>query len=273
MKARAFWMSGLLLLFLSSQALALNVRVREVRRVRVDQAMTFVYEVENASVDRVRFHRVEAHFFDGEGRRVELQRPVLDLNPMRPGDVTFLQVRLGAEVHPLAGEILLKLLVSRDLDFPILEPRQPQQLEFRFPLTGELRKVHAPRQAPRLRLQSIGFVERPGHPARFLVYRVTNEGPEAIQGALELRYIGQGRLLPFEWSLVLQRLSAGEERVIQVEVPKDDASLPEGLEVKAVLDGEGDFEPTTARPVVQEAVTGRWVRSQGQIRAVPNAQK
>lgn len=257
MRARR-WMINLLVIILWSQpALAINIRVREVRREHLEGEVTFVYEVENDSVDRVRLHQVEAHVFDRQGRRVELQRPFLDLNPMRPGDVAFLQVRLKAETRPLAEELKLRLLASRDLGFPVLEPRQPQQLEFRFPLQGEPRKLHAPRRAPRLKLQPIGFVERPDHPARFLVYRLTNEGPEAIRGVLELRYLGRGRLLPLKRHLVLQHLAAGEERMIQVEVPKDVAPLLEGLEVKAVLlDGEGDLEPLPAGPRLQEASSG-----------------
>lgn len=253
------WMISLLCIVLWSQpALAINIRVREVRREHLEGEATFIYEVENGSVDRVRFHRVEAHVFDENGRRVELQRPFLDVNPMRAGDVVFLRVRLRAEMRPLAEELRLRLLASRDLDFPIFEPRQPQPLEFRFPLKGEPGKIHTPTRAPRLKLQPIGFVEPSDHPSRFLVYRLTNEGPETFHGVLELRYLGRG-FLHVKRHLALQRLLAGEERMIQVGIPKDLASRLGGLEVKAVpLDGEEDLEPPPAGPRLQEASTSSW---------------
>jgi len=236
--------SLLILTLWSPAALAFNVKVREVRRERLEGAVTLVYEVENGSVDRVRFHQVEAHVFDGNGRRVALQRPFLDLNPMRPGDVAFLQVRLGPEIGPLAGELLLKFLASRDLSFPVLEPRQPQRLEFRFPLRRELREIGDPKQVPRLKLQPIGFLERSNHPSRFLVYRLTNEGPGVIHGILELRYLGRGHPFPFTRHVILHHLLAGQERMIQVEIPKDMVHFLGGLEARVILlDGVDNPEP------------------------------
>ncbi len=248
--------SLLILTLWSPPALAFNVKVREVRRERLEGTVTLVYEVENGSVDRVRFHQVEVHVFDGDGRRIALQRPFLDLNPMRPGDVTFLQVRLGPEIGPLAGELLLKFLASRDLSFPVLEPRQPQRLEFRFPLRGELGGIGDPRRGPRLTLQPIGFLERPNHPSRFLVYRLTNEGPGVIHGVLELRYLGRGHLLPFTRHVILHHLLAGQERMIQVEIPKDMVHFLGGLEVRVILLDRVDNPEPPAGWKLQEASIG-----------------
>lgn len=250
--------SLIILILWSPTALAFNVRVREVRRERFEGAVTLVYEVENGSVDQVRFHQVEAHVFDGNGRRVALQRPFLDLNPMRPGDVAFLQVRLGPELGPLAGELRLKFLASRDLSFPVLEPRQPQRLEFRFPLRGGSEGIGDPGGMPRLKLQPIGFLERPNYPSRFLVYRLTNEGPGGIHGVLELRYLGRGPLLLFTRQVILHHLLAGQDRVIRVEIPKDMVRFLRGLEVRVVLlDGVDSPEPPAGRRL-QEASIGSW---------------
>ncbi|MBI5166909.1 MAG: hypothetical protein HY998_04100 [candidate division NC10 bacterium] len=233
---------------MSSQALALNVRVREVRRSSLDREVIFIYEVENASVDRVRFHRVEAHFLDEKGRRVELLRPHLDLNPMRPGDVAFLRMKAGTDVLPLTAEIRLRFYAYEDPSVPVLQP-PIKTLDFEFPAKGG--QGPAPRQGAGvgLKLRGLGLVESPTNPRVLLLYALRNDGTETLQHiTLEFRYLAYDRLLDIHTHPPLSYpLKRGEEAYVHVWISKEKASMIKRTEVRAIYFEQGDSSPLYVR--------------------------
>lgn len=233
----------LILALLVSQAWAINVRVREVRRSSLDQEVAFVYEVENASIDRVRFQGVEAHFFDEKGRRVELLRPYLELNPMKPGDVAFLRMRIGMDVMAFVSDLHLRFYAYEDPPVPLLKP-QVRALTFEFPV----KKGAGPRfDKSGLRLKGLGFVESRARPKVLLLYSLRNEGNSLYNVILEFSFFRDGRLLDSQTHSLPDLLKKGEEAYIQVRLPKEKALLINRVDVKANYFEEMDFRSKDGR--------------------------
>lgn len=248
MKVRLLSFVVFLILALQAfQAWAINVRVREVRRSSLDKEVAFVYEVENASVDRVRFQGVEAHFFDEKGRRVELLRPHLELNPMRPGDVAFLRMRIGMDVMPFVSEVHLRFYAYEEPSVPLLKP-QIRTLNFEFPA----KKGPGSRfDKSGLRLKGLGWVESPTRSQVLLLYALSNEGDFLYNAILEFRFFRDGQLLDSQTHPLPALLKKGEEAYIQVWLSREKALLINRVEVKAYYFEEMDFRSKDGRREVR----------------------
>jgi len=229
---------SLILLATATEAVALNLRVREVRRNREAGIVTITYEVENASVDTVRLGRAELQLTDPHGRRLDIFPLYPPTQPLERGEAAFLRARLQETRLTEAALLTLRLYPLSPSPFPVREAGVPP-VEARFDGPAA-RRVLSPAARPEgpaplrpgpWRLRLAGTVLAPTRDAVLLLYALTGPGVTAETPAiLEVRYSGGGALLEAR-SLPVPRGRDGEA-YLEILVPLTVARLVDGIEAR-----------------------------------------
>ncbi len=229
---------SLILVAAATEAEALNLKVREVRRSREAGAVTITYEVENASVDAVRLGRAELQLTDPFGRRLDILPVLVPTHPLERGEAAFLSARTQERHLREAALLTLRLYPLPPFPFPVREVRVPP-VEARFagpaaprgrsPVAGPERTV--PLRPGPWRLRLAGSVLAPTRDAVLLLYALVGPGgaPEA-PAILEVRYSGGGALLEAR-SLPVPPARTGEA-YLEVLLPVAVARLVDGIEAR-----------------------------------------
>ncbi|MBI4413022.1 MAG: hypothetical protein HY576_01470 [candidate division NC10 bacterium] len=238
--------ASLVLVAAATEADALNLRVREVRRSREAGVVTITYEVENASVDAVRLGRAELQLTDPLGRRLDILPILVPTHPLERGEAAFLSARTQERHLGQAALLTLRLYPLPPFPFPVREVRVPP-VEARFagpaaqrgrsPVAGPERTV--PLRPGPWRLRLAGSVLAPTGDAVLLLYALAGPGgaPET-PAILEVRYSGAGALLEAR-SLPVSPARDGEA-YLEVLLPLAVARLVDGIEARLfAAAGEG----------------------------------
>ena len=238
--------ASLVLVAAATEADALNLRVREVRRSREAGTVTITYEVENASVDAVRLGRAELQLTDPLGRRLDILPILAPTHPLERGEAAFLSARTQESRLREAALLTLRLYPLPPFPFPVGETRvSPVETRFdgpaaprgRSPVAGPERQV-PPRPGP-WRFRLAGSVLAPTGDAVLFLYTLAGPGgaPET-PAILEVRYSGGGALLEAR-SLPVSPGRDGEAYV-EVLLPVAVARSVDGIEARLfAAGGEG----------------------------------
>lgn len=237
---------SVILVAAATEADALNLKVREVRRSREAGIVTLTYEVENASVDAVRLGRAELHLTDPSGRRLDILPLFAPTHPLERGEAAFLRARTQESHLREAAHLTLRLYPLPPFPFPVREVRVPP-VETRFdgpaaprgrsPVVGPERTV--PLKPAPWRLRLAGSVAIPERDAVLLLYALA--GPGGAPGTpaiLEVRYSGGGALR--EARLLPVRTGRDGEAYLEVLLPVAVARSVDGIEARVfAAPGEG----------------------------------
>ncbi|MGH7364067.1 MAG: hypothetical protein ACREKA_10000 [Candidatus Methylomirabilales bacterium] len=247
--------ASLVLVAAATEADALNLRVREVRRSREAGTVTITYEVENASVDAVRLGRAELQLTDPFGRRLDIVPILAPTHPLERGEAAFLRARTQESRLREAALLTLRLYPLPPFPFPVGETRVspvetrfdgPAALRGRSPVAGPERTV--PLRPGPWRLRLAGTVLAPTGDAVLLLYALAWPGgaPET-PAILEVRYSGAGALLDAR-SLPVPPARDGEA-YLEVLLPLAVARLVDGIEAQLFAAAE---EGIAVHPVAVE---------------------
>ena len=257
---------SLILIATATEAAALNLKVREVRRIREAEVATITYEVENASVELVRLRRAELLLTDALGRRLDILPLSVPTHLLERGEAAFLRARTQESHLREAALLTLRLYPDPPSPFPVLETREtrvpPVEARFDGPAA---RRVLSPAARPEgpaplrpgpWRLRLAGTVLAPTRDAVLLLYALTGPGVSAETPAiLEVRYTGGGALLEAR-ALPVPRGRDGEAYV-EVLLPLAVARLVDGMEARLFAAAR---EGIAVHPVTVE---GHWQAGAG----------
>lgn len=237
--------TGLLLVVAASEADALNLKVREVRRSREAGVVTITYEVENASVqarsvseDALRLDRAELELTDPFGRRLDIITLVVPTHRFDRGEGVFLRARVEETRLREAALLTLRLQPLPAFPFPVRGVRVPPvEAHFegpavpRQPSPASRPEWRGPRKPGPWRLRLAGSVLAPSGDAVLLLYALAGGGgPAETPAILEVRYSANGALL--EARSIPVPAGRDGEAYLEVLLPTAVARRVDGIEAR-----------------------------------------
>ncbi len=238
---------GLLLVVAATEADALNLKVREVRRSREAEALSITYEVENASVEAVRLERAELQLSDPLGSRLDVLPVIVSMHRLQRGEAALLRVRVPEARLREAALLTLRLYPSPPFLFPVREDVRVPPVEVRFEGPAAPRGLspatrpdwRAPGRPGPWRLRLAGSILAPSGDAVLLLYALAGAGgPPETPAILEVRYSANGALL--EARSIPVPAGRDGEAYLEVLLPTAVARRVDGIEARLfAASGEG----------------------------------